>query len=65
MLTGGGYYDVPDQYIDIMRNATGGGAFDPSMTYDIGAELNAVAVHILFARARASMPRRPTRRGWR
>ena len=50
MLTGGGYYDALSHYQTVMRDAAGGGSNDPSMTYDIGAELNAVAVHILFAR---------------
>ncbi len=51
MLTGGGYYDASGHYEAVMRDAAGGGSLDPSMTYDIGAELNAIAVHILFARA--------------
>jgi len=51
MLTGGGYYDALAHYEAVLRNAAGGGGYDPSMTYDIGAELNAVAAHILFARA--------------
>lgn len=50
MLTGGGYYDALAHYQDVMARAVGGGHSDPSMTYDIGAELNAVAVHLLFAR---------------
>ncbi len=49
MLTGGGYYDALDHYAAVMREGLGAGSDDPSMTYDIGAELNAVAVHILFA----------------
>ncbi len=51
MLTGGGYYDALAHYEAVLRDAAGGGGYDPSMTYDIGAELNAVAAHILFARA--------------
>ena len=49
MLTGGGYYDALGHYEAVLRQG-GGGAYDPSMTYDIGAELNAVAVHIVLAR---------------
>ena len=51
MLTGGGYYDALGHYEAVLRDGLGGGGYDPSMTYDIGAELNAVAAHILFARA--------------
>ena len=51
MLTGGGYYDALAHYEAVMRDGAGRGTNDPSMTYDIGAELNAVAAHILFARA--------------
>ena len=51
LLTAGGYYDAPGHYAAVMRDADGGGTLDPSMTYDIGAELNAVAVHLLFAAA--------------
>ena len=51
MLTGGGYYDALAHYEAVLRDGAGGGGYDPSMTYDIGAELNAVAAHILFARA--------------
>ncbi len=47
LLTAGGYYDEPGHYRDLMASAADGG-IDPSMTYDIGAELNAVAVHYLF-----------------
>ena len=50
LLTGGGYYNQVGHYIAVMRDADGGGEADPSMTYDIGAELNAIALHILFAR---------------
>ena len=52
MVTGGGYYDALAHYEAVLRDGAGGGGYDPSMTYDIGAELNAVAAHILFARAR-------------
>ena len=54
MVTGGGYYDALGPFAAAM--GTEGGpdqdraTADPSMTYDIGAELNAVAVHLLFAR---------------
>ena len=51
MVTGGGYYDALAHYEAVLRDGAGGGGYDPSMTYDIGAELNAVAAHILFARA--------------
>jgi hypothetical protein len=50
MLTGGGYYDDLDHYKSVMEDGSGAGTVDPSMTYDIGAELNAIAVHLLFAR---------------
>lgn len=50
MVTGGGYYDALAHYEAVLRDGAGGGGYDPSMTYDIGAELNAVAAHILFAR---------------
>lgn len=51
LLTAGGYYDAPEHYAAVMRDGDGGGTLDPSMTYDIGAELNAVAAHLLFAAA--------------
>ena len=51
MLTGGGYYDALSHYEAVLRGGLGGGGYDPSMTYDIGAELNAVATQILFARS--------------
>jgi len=57
MVTGGGYYDALTHYESVLRDGAGGGGYDPSMTYDIGAELNAVAAHILFARrGRYSQP---------
>jgi tRNA (mo5U34)-methyltransferase len=50
LLTGGGYYSQPEIYRHVMTAAeTGTGEIDPSMSYDIGAELNAVATTILFA----------------
>ena len=62
LLTGGGYYDVPGHYADVMRLRGEGGAVDPSMSYDIGAELNAVAAHLLFARrGRYARPPPPER----
>ena len=66
MVTGGGYYDDFGPYAVMMRESGGGnagaGTADPSMTYDIGAELNAVAVHILFARrGRYAVPPDPAR----
>ena len=48
MLTGGGYYDALEHYETVLRAGLGGG-YDPSMTYDIGAELNAVAAQIVLA----------------
>ena len=50
LLTAGGYYDDPAHYAEVMRNGGDGGQ-DPSMTYDIGAEMNAVAVLYLFGMA--------------
>jgi hypothetical protein len=50
MLTGGGYYEDVAEYLALMRDASPSAYKDTSMSYDIGAELNAVAVHILFAR---------------
>lgn len=50
LLTGGGYYAEPDIYcrlLDGMDAATDN--VDPSMSYDIGAELNAVALTVLLA----------------
>jgi tRNA (mo5U34)-methyltransferase len=50
LLTGGGYYTQPEIYRRVVIAAeTGTGEIDPSMSYDIGAELNAVAATILFA----------------
>jgi hypothetical protein len=50
LLTGGGYYGRPEIYRRVMVAAeTGKGEIDPSMSYDIGAEMNAVAATILFA----------------
>lgn len=48
LLTAGGYYDDCAHYAAIMAGEGDGGQ-DPTMTYDIGAELNAVAAHYLFA----------------
>ena len=51
MLTGGGYYNRPELYRQIIIEAeTANGQVDPGMSYDIGAELNAVATTILFAK---------------
>ena len=51
MLTGGGYYDRPEIYRQIITGVENANAhIDPSMSYDIGAELNAVATTILFAK---------------
>jgi SAM-dependent methyltransferase len=50
LLTGGGYYSQPEIYRRaVIAAETGTGEIDPSMSYDIGAELNAVAATILFA----------------
>jgi SAM-dependent methyltransferase len=49
LLTGGGWYDdhgVYNTFIDPARGLDG--SIDPSMSYDIGAELNAVAVALMF-----------------
>jgi SAM-dependent methyltransferase len=51
LLTGGGYYNKPQIYRQLMIAAkTGTGEVDPSVSYDVGAELNAVAVTLLFAK---------------
>lgn len=51
MITGGGYYDRPEIYRQLIIGAeTAHDHIDPSMSYDIGAELNAVATTILFAK---------------
>jgi SAM-dependent methyltransferase len=51
LLTGGGYYAEPDIYCRVMDEpASAHFSTDPSMSYDIGAELNAVAATLLFAR---------------
>ena len=63
MLTGGGYYDALEHYETVLRGGIGGGGYDPSMTYDIGAELNAVAANILLPAAVAT-PTRPRRTAW-
>jgi len=50
LLTGGGYYREPDIYRRVLEDASKNGNIDPSMSYDIGAELNAVAVTLLFSK---------------
>jgi SAM-dependent methyltransferase len=50
LLTGGGYYREPDIYRRVLEGTTTNGNIDPSMSYDIGAELNAVAVTLLFSK---------------
>ena len=51
LMTGGGNYDAPAFYRELVAAAeAGAGDIDPSVSYDIGAELNAAAVTILFAR---------------
>ena len=50
LMTGGGYYSEPAIYralLDMPLSSVE--AMDPAMSYDIGAELNAVAVTLLFA----------------
>ncbi|MGD9879906.1 MAG: methyltransferase domain-containing protein [Reyranella sp.] len=50
LLTGGGYYDRPAHYRRMIIDAeSADGHVDPGMSYDVGAELNAVATTILFA----------------
>jgi|GEM_PF-138593 len=52
LMTGGGYYGAPDIYAALLdAPPSPHEALDPAMSYDIGAELNAVAVTLLFARA--------------
>lgn len=51
LVTGGGYYTRPDLYKKLIIAAESAtGDVDPSMSYDIGAELNAVAATLLFAK---------------
>jgi len=50
LLTGGGYYREPDIYRRVLEDAVKNGNVDPSMSYDIGAELNAVALTLLFSK---------------
>lgn len=51
LLTGGGYYGEPDIYCRILDGTkTATDNIDPSMSYDIGAELNAVAITLLLAK---------------
>lgn len=50
LVTGGGFYASPERYaalFDVPRDPRR--AIDPAMSYDIGAELNAVAATLLFA----------------
>jgi hypothetical protein len=50
MVTGGGYYEYPEYYHGIMsRTAAIAAPIDPSMSYDLGAELNAIACYLRFA----------------
>ncbi len=51
LITAGGYYDDAAGYADlIQRRDKTGWCHDPSMSYDIGVELNAVATWLFFAR---------------
>lgn len=51
LMTGGGYYTAPEIYAGLCDTPPSPAeALDPAMSYDIGAELNAVAVTLLFAR---------------
>jgi hypothetical protein len=70
LLTGGGYYSEPDIYLRILDGMESAhDLVDPSMSYDIGAELNAAAVTLLFAkenryRAAPSAERLATLKEW-
>ncbi|MFK5004374.1 hypothetical protein, partial [Klebsiella pneumoniae] len=49
LMTGGGYYAQPEIYQALLAAPPAPAeALDPAMSYDIGAELNAVAVTLLF-----------------
>ena len=57
LLTSGGYYDNPDDYRSLtLQPAKDGWLRDPSMSYDIGAELNAVATYLFFAHRQTDQP---------
>jgi hypothetical protein len=53
MVTGGGFYEYPEYYRHLMvdKPPIPGASIDPSMSYDLGAELNSVAAYLLFSRA--------------
>ena len=51
LLTAGGYYAEPDIYRRVLNGMmTAAGDIDPSISYDIGAELNAVALTLLLSK---------------
>lgn len=69
LVTTGGYYDRAAEYRDLIHDAGDGGwCRDPSMSYDTGVELNAVATWLFFASTNAygTVPpdRMTTLRAW-
>jgi SAM-dependent methyltransferase len=52
LLTGGGYYNKPEIYCQVLDGMASADNVDPSMSYDIGAELNAVALTLMMAKQR-------------
>ncbi|MFB0611677.1 hypothetical protein [Aurantiacibacter poecillastricola] len=51
MLTAGGYYRFPETYQQLMNaRPRSGWCLDPSMSYDTGVELNAMATYLSFAK---------------
>lgn len=49
LVTAGGYYDRAAEYRALVQEAGAAWCRDPSMTYDTGVELNAVATWLFFA----------------
>jgi len=49
LVTAGGYYDRASEYRALVRETDPAWCRDPSMTYDTGVELNAVATWLFFA----------------
>ncbi|MBD8548159.1 hypothetical protein [Sphingomonas sp. CFBP 8760] len=49
LVTAGGYYDRAPEYRALVRETDPAWCRDPSMTYDTGVELNAVATWLFFA----------------
>jgi hypothetical protein len=50
MVTGGGFYEYPEYYHQLMTEQPPiAASVDPSMSYDLGAELNSVAAYLRFA----------------